>query len=343
MQPGEVIRKYRKSRNLTQEEMAGRLGVTASAVNKWENGNSYPDIMLLGPIARLLDISLDTLLSFSRELTAEEVNEIIYEMDTILKERSYDEAFRWARKKLEQYPDCGNLIWQTALILDVQRSVKKVPDAEKYDEYLYSLYKRAMECEDETVRYHAADALFGFYMRKEQYKEAEECLKHFPAQDPLRKIKQAQLYEAAGNRGEAYKTYEEFLFSSYQALNGSLLAIYRLALEERDMEKAHMLADKQKELAKCFEMGRSCGLSARLELAATEKDGETVIRIMREMLSEVRRPDDFSRSPLYEHMSFKEPRKEFLDEMEKNLLAAFQDEKTFGFLKNDKRWQELVE
>ena len=40
MQTGEVIRKYRKQRNLTQEEMAQRLGVTAPAVNKWENGDS---------------------------------------------------------------------------------------------------------------------------------------------------------------------------------------------------------------------------------------------------------------------------------------------------------------
>lgn len=63
MQIGEVIRKYRKSRNMTQEEVANRLGVTAPAVNKWENGNSFPDIMLLAPIARLLDITLDTLLS----------------------------------------------------------------------------------------------------------------------------------------------------------------------------------------------------------------------------------------------------------------------------------------
>ena len=63
MQIGETIRKYRKEKNMTQEEMANRLGVTAPAVNKWENGNSYPDIMMLVPIARLLDISLDTLLS----------------------------------------------------------------------------------------------------------------------------------------------------------------------------------------------------------------------------------------------------------------------------------------
>ena len=47
MQIGTVIRKYRKEKNMTQEEMASYLGVTAPAVNKWENGNACPDICLL--------------------------------------------------------------------------------------------------------------------------------------------------------------------------------------------------------------------------------------------------------------------------------------------------------
>ena len=64
MEIGEIIRKYRKRKEMTQEEMAAALGVTASAVNKWENGNSCPDIMLLAPLAILLDVTLDTLLSF---------------------------------------------------------------------------------------------------------------------------------------------------------------------------------------------------------------------------------------------------------------------------------------
>ena len=64
MRIGEVIRTYRKSRNLTQEEMARRLGVTAPAVNKWENNVSLPDITLLAPIARVLETTPDTLLSF---------------------------------------------------------------------------------------------------------------------------------------------------------------------------------------------------------------------------------------------------------------------------------------
>lgn len=85
MSIGKVIRKYRKEKNMTQEEMARLLGVTAPAVNKWENENSLPDIMLLAPIARLLGISLDTLLAFREELTKEEVNGIINELDEKLK------------------------------------------------------------------------------------------------------------------------------------------------------------------------------------------------------------------------------------------------------------------
>nr|WP_313133896.1 helix-turn-helix transcriptional regulator [Anaerocolumna sp.] len=43
MRINEVIRKYRKAANLTQEQVANYLGVTAPAVNKWENGISMQD------------------------------------------------------------------------------------------------------------------------------------------------------------------------------------------------------------------------------------------------------------------------------------------------------------
>ncbi len=41
MQIGKTIRKYRKEKGITQEEMANRLGVTTPAVNKWEKGVSH--------------------------------------------------------------------------------------------------------------------------------------------------------------------------------------------------------------------------------------------------------------------------------------------------------------
>lgn len=74
---GDIIRKYRKNKGMTQEEMAACLGVTTPAVNKWEKGNTLPDITLLVPIARLLGITTDELLSFKIELADEEINQYL--------------------------------------------------------------------------------------------------------------------------------------------------------------------------------------------------------------------------------------------------------------------------
>ncbi len=59
---GSVISDLRKKNNLTQEDFASALGVTAQAVSKWENNVSCPDIMLLPKIAEILGVSIDELM-----------------------------------------------------------------------------------------------------------------------------------------------------------------------------------------------------------------------------------------------------------------------------------------
>ncbi len=59
---GTNIAELRKKMGLTQEEFAEKLGVTAQAVSKWENGVSCPDIMLLPKIAGIFGISVDELM-----------------------------------------------------------------------------------------------------------------------------------------------------------------------------------------------------------------------------------------------------------------------------------------
>ena len=73
MKINETIRQRRIERNLTQEQVAHYLGVTAPAVNKWEKGTSYPDITILPALARILETDLNTLLSFKEELTEQEI------------------------------------------------------------------------------------------------------------------------------------------------------------------------------------------------------------------------------------------------------------------------------
>lgn len=198
-----------------------------------------PDITLLAPIARLLGITTDILLSFREELTAEEIKALVYEADSMLKEKPY-------------------------------------------------IYGRT------------------------------NCI------------------------SEAYKAYEELLYSHYQLASGALHGMYMLAMDQGEMDRAHMLVRKQEELARCFEMGKYCEVSSRLDIATVEQDADTVIATMKEMLSSIGQIGSFYRSPLYGHMEFKEMREEFLAELKNNLLKCFRDEESYGFLKDDERWKEIV-
>ena len=55
------IKRLRLAKNLTQEQLATTLGVSAQAVSKWETSETYPDGALLVPLAKALDVSLDEL------------------------------------------------------------------------------------------------------------------------------------------------------------------------------------------------------------------------------------------------------------------------------------------
>ena len=60
----ESIRRFRRERALTQEQLAEALGVTVGAVYKWEAGLSAPGINMLMELADLFDTSVDVLLGY---------------------------------------------------------------------------------------------------------------------------------------------------------------------------------------------------------------------------------------------------------------------------------------
>ena len=59
----EKLQELRKSRGLTQEELAEALYVSRTAVSKWENGRGYPSIDSLKEISAYFSVTLDELLS----------------------------------------------------------------------------------------------------------------------------------------------------------------------------------------------------------------------------------------------------------------------------------------
>lgn len=342
MQIGTIIRKYRLEKKLTQEEVARRLGVTAPAVNKWEKGNSMPDIMLLSPIARLLDITLDTLLSHADSLSDEEANRIIVTAHEKLKIEPFEMVFSWAKQQLHIYPNSDFLTLYMARVLHSHLQMQETGKAAEYAPYFVSCYKRVLESDDERVKISAADALYYYYMGCDQFDEAEEYLDYFSAENPERKRKLAAVYRETGRKDEALQMYEELLYSGYQNIQSTFHDIYYFALKDEDFEKAHQIVEKLRLLAKLFEMGEYHEISSGLELAILEKDADSLFEIVQKLLGNIESISGFTKSSLYSHMKLKQPNEEYYDEVRQSLLDCLKEEQC-SFVQADARFNNLLE
>ena len=60
---GKFILELRKEKNMTQQELANKIGVTDRAISKWENGRGMPDLSLMKPLCEELEISINELIS----------------------------------------------------------------------------------------------------------------------------------------------------------------------------------------------------------------------------------------------------------------------------------------
>ena len=89
-----TIKMLREKRNLTQAELADRIGVSSKTISKWETAKGLPDISLLQPLAQALNISVIELMN----------GEHIINKNT---------SANMLRCKFYVCPVCGNIIHST--------------------------------------------------------------------------------------------------------------------------------------------------------------------------------------------------------------------------------------
>jgi len=107
---GQIIKKLRKERNLTQEELAEQLNVTFQAISKWENETGMPDISQIVPLASVFGVSTDVLFGTYGRSDEEEVREILESAYRQNENSDIDLKRRYAelQEGLKKYP---NNIW----------------------------------------------------------------------------------------------------------------------------------------------------------------------------------------------------------------------------------------
>ena len=139
---GKFIQERRKIKELTQVELAEKLGVSNRTISKWENGNSLPDYSLFNDLCKELDISINELLS-GEKLTEENYQEKLEKnfVDTI----DYNNKIRNKRIRKFIFIVIGILlIWFLykcfILFYYGSRNVNEVEDnAFPYNKEIYSL------------------------------------------------------------------------------------------------------------------------------------------------------------------------------------------------------------
>ncbi len=135
----ENIKKYRKSMNLTQEELAEAFGVTVGAVSKWESGSNVPDILTLMQLADFFSISVDVLLGYS--MSSKNVQDISDRLHALLHDDKYDEAVNEAEKALVRYPGNFRILTSCA---DTYYIVSSVKDLKDYRDKAIELYESSL-------------------------------------------------------------------------------------------------------------------------------------------------------------------------------------------------------
>lgn len=94
---GKQIRALRLKKNITQEELAGRLLISPQAVSKWENGQTLPDIALLPELSAQLGVSIDELFELTDEVHLERIQNMLDDTAPLIRE-----AAEYARGFLEK-------------------------------------------------------------------------------------------------------------------------------------------------------------------------------------------------------------------------------------------------
>ncbi len=123
---GKTIRRLRKERGFSQEELAEKLNISAQAVSKWENGRGVPDVFLLAQLARELCVSADVLLGVTEDKDAYLLNIL----DEIYRTKNVGEAYDAVQAALQRYPNAPILL-MNSLELGISLAY---PESDCYDE-----------------------------------------------------------------------------------------------------------------------------------------------------------------------------------------------------------------
>ena len=143
---GANIKRLRKEKGVTQEQLAEAMNVSCAAVSKWERGETYPDISLLQPLAFYFGVSLDTLMGYDKEKYEKEIDDILLEFRQKRDRKIIEKAYR-------EYPNDNRIMYIYMLNLFLQDAEPDLDLARKHRDEIEKICDKILEgCTDIGIR-----------------------------------------------------------------------------------------------------------------------------------------------------------------------------------------------
>ena len=175
MSIGTTIKRLRREKGITQEQLAEYLGITSRAISQWECDRTAPDISQIPALCHIFDVSSDVLLGIDIEKTNEEIKRYLTEAAELGNQGKGSERTALLREANKKFPRDYKIMYCLANSLVCEFSRKGIKE---YDE-VFDLCNRILaECTDSNIRYEAIENLGIAYdyagKKNEMLKLAEE-------------------------------------------------------------------------------------------------------------------------------------------------------------------------
>lgn len=252
---GQNIAAQRARRGITQGQLAECVGVSKSAVSKWELGQSCPDISLLPVLAAYFDITVDELLGYEPQVSMDEIVHIRDELAESFEKRPFAEVKMLCRHYLCRYPASWPLLFAIGQLLITYASKTDCPETTNavYQKALELFIKVAKGSKDATLKKRAGHMQAVCYLLLGHTEEAIELLN---GQIGFYNLAEPLLAEAEMKRGDRFRAQGIVRIAFLLSLSSILLVSAELIEFMSDSDQIDMFLDALIQIAQVLPLER---------------------------------------------------------------------------------------